>query len=178
MRLLTTLAIIVLLTGSVPVKAQVIEWQENRPLVWKDFAGKPDLRSGYSAATSSAITYSYERKTTDSVNYYFSFKVRCTFDTQVSFVRSKEHHLPDLLAHEQLHFDISELYARKLADAFRAAVFTDNYEKEMDDLYHKILGQCGDMQTQYDQQVYRSLNMQLRWQMYVYLLLKRNPRNY
>jgi hypothetical protein len=178
MRLLKLIILSILTISSTLIKAQDIQWQADRPLTWKDFKGKPNFKTGYSAITFTSITYDINCQTKDSVSYAITFNLHCLFYPQASWVRTREHESDDLLSHEQLHFDIAELYTRKLAAAFHSAVFTRNYKEEIDDIYKKNAEEHRLMQVRYDTEVYRSMNMQLRWQLYIYLQLKELPRNY
>jgi hypothetical protein len=85
-----------------------IKWTASTKLEWADFQGKPDTsKKGYEAASSLKITYSY--KTLDS---NFSFRVDYFFQKKKSWTKSSNSFL--LLKHEQAHFNIGELFARKL----------------------------------------------------------------
>ncbi|MES2427258.1 MAG: hypothetical protein V4560_09810 [Bacteroidota bacterium] len=175
MQLLKLIIFSILTVSTTVIKAQQIQWEADRPLTWKDFKGKPGRAS---AATSSSIVYDYNAQTIDSVTYFITFNFKCVFNAEWSYVKSREHQSPDLLAHEQTHFDITELYTRKLAAAFHAATFTRNYKVEIEDIYKKNAEENRLMVVRYDKEVYRSMNMQLRWQLYIYLQLKALPRNY
>jgi hypothetical protein len=86
-------------------------WSLNTPLQWIDFTGKPDSpESIYAAATYAGLAL-------DVVDVNLSgrvtFKVNAVFDSKRSWAhpdRSDDY----VLAHEQLHFDIAEMYARRL----------------------------------------------------------------
>lgn len=81
-------------------------WNEFYKLQWDDFQGEPDKRSLGDAATAvhiKAKPYLIKRK--------IHYDVEALFNRKKSWVRDTS---PSLLAHEQLHFDIAELYARKI----------------------------------------------------------------
>ncbi|MDP6909549.1 MAG: hypothetical protein QF371_08585, partial [Flavobacteriales bacterium] len=84
-----------------------IEWQEERVLKWSDFKGKPNKLSKNEALTDSGIAISL---TCD--DEHSEVKVESFFNPYKSW--SKNHTSDYLLEHEQLHFDITELFARKL----------------------------------------------------------------
>ncbi len=117
-----------------------IYWTEDYRLDWEDFKGEPRFENNdISALTSSGIVH-YKGCKDGKINY----KVEAYFEKRESWVKEEartEHHL----IHEQLHFDITELYARKLrkllADnqfkcgqeiAFEAAIsgFIENWHNE------------------------------------------------
>ena len=93
--------------------AQFIPWTKDRPLTWDDFKGKKPHKSKFAAATASFIHYKLDRYSEDSIDV----KVYCLFIAKKSWKKSKNP-TPYLLKHEQLHFDITELYTRKLRQSF------------------------------------------------------------
>jgi hypothetical protein len=83
----------------------LISWNEHRRLTWDDFKGRVNETSMADAATAIHISAKpfYRKK-----KLYYD--VNAFFIPHQSWCRSKSERL---LAHEQLHFDIAELYARK-----------------------------------------------------------------
>jgi hypothetical protein len=83
-----------------------LEWNEFYKVTWSDFQGKPSQHSNGDAATAVQIKAKpfYVK---DEINY----DVMAYFNRQQSWARTQS---DALLAHEQLHFDIAELYARKI----------------------------------------------------------------
>jgi len=84
----------------------VIEWNEYYHLTWDDFQDAPTRESIGDAGTSVSIKakpYYIKRQIMYDVDVYF--------DRRQSWKREKS---AALLAHEQLHFDIAELYARMI----------------------------------------------------------------
>ena len=84
-----------------------IEWQEGKKLKWADFKSTPKKITHNEALTDSGM--SIELKCDDSNSEVI---VTCFFDRTKSW--SKDKNSAYLLAHEQLHFDITELFVRKL----------------------------------------------------------------
>lgn len=84
-----------------------IIWKVGYKLKWDDFKGVPDSRSENAAMTYSGINYSYHF--TDS---RFFFDVYTFFDSRHSWKKSPINNY--ILSHEQVHFDITEIYSRKL----------------------------------------------------------------
>jgi hypothetical protein len=84
----------------------LLEWNEFYSLSWEDFEGSPSTESIGDAGTAVRIKAKpfYIKK---QVHY----DVIAYFDRKKSWVRGKSE---ALLAHERLHFDIAELYARKI----------------------------------------------------------------
>ena len=86
-------------------------WRAERPLTWEDFQGQPDFRSEKTAYTKSRIKSKWSY-TGDKLTY----KVYAIFEPSNSWARKPK--TDHLLAHEQLHFDITEAYARMLRREF------------------------------------------------------------
>lgn len=84
-----------------------ILWSKSRKLAWEDFQGKPDKNSKFGAGTSARIGFKYEV-----FDDYIIFNFPAYFTCSLSW--SKFKNSPELLKHEQLHFDINELAARKI----------------------------------------------------------------
>lgn len=86
-------------------------WDFARPLQWTDFSGKPDTPdTHFAAATYAGLELDVVEV---SISGRVSFKVRAVFDCHRSWAHPDRKD-NDVLAHEQLHFDIAEVYARRL----------------------------------------------------------------
>jgi predicted secreted Zn-dependent protease len=74
-----------------------------------------------------------------------------------------------LLAHEQLHFDITELYARKLRKALQTYEPDEKMKKELDAIYSKVEKQRRQMQTQFDKETNHSINKEaeFKWRVFI-----------
>jgi hypothetical protein len=93
--------------------AAVICWQEGLKLRWSDFQAPHNLTADTSAGahTSAAIYIAGQEDAQGRPGYV----VECFFVKKESWVRdSASSGNNALLAHEQLHFDIAELFARKI----------------------------------------------------------------
>jgi hypothetical protein len=89
---------------------QEIRWVPNHRLSWSDFKGRPDRSSGMDALTESGISFSWSCDARG-----FHQETYSMFVPTKSWVKTKT---PELLKHEQLHFDITELHARKIRKYF------------------------------------------------------------
>jgi hypothetical protein len=176
MRLLKLLFLLLLVNCAHPADAQYIPWEKDKPLVWKDFAGTPDENSSFTAVTSSHIEYSYHCEWRDSV-YKVTFQLKNLFNTQRSWCKKRN---KDLLHHEQLHFDINEVFTRRLFVAFNSATYTANYKEEIRAIYDKFIAEERDFQTKYDSQTIHSKDWgsQVVWVQFIHKELDELPRNY
>ncbi len=147
-RLLT--ALLVFSSFIIPAgKEELIPWSKDRKLEWADFKAKPDPGTENAALTSSAIGFGwgFDEKG-------FSYTVKCSFDKQKSWGRIKNDHI---LAHEQGHFDITEIYARKLHKALKGYAFKGkSSEKELQSIYAKLMTEQEQLQARYDRETEHS----------------------
>ena len=122
-----------------------IVWEEKRPLSWTDYHGTPDSKSQFKAYTSSGIDFK-----TEMTNGVLSINVRAYFSQTDSWFKP-DHRNNRLLIHEQLHFDITELYARKMR--LRLSELTinpENFNTVVPALYKGLMKEMIDYQKKYD----------------------------
>jgi len=129
-----------------------IPWSENYKLKWSDFEGKAQKYSPNEALTDSgmSIELKCDGKTSKAI-------VKCYFNPNNSWTKSKNSDY--LLAHEQLHFDITELFVRKLRK--QLAQFGDDCKalsKHIDDYYKRNYKEFVAYQDRYDRETKHSLN--------------------
>ncbi|RLD22719.1 MAG: DUF922 domain-containing protein [Bacteroidetes bacterium] len=146
---------------------QNIKWNADSPLVWEDFQGPVDASSRFHAQTQSGVKYSFRWQSSYSKTTY-TFEVFSYCDKSLSWVKSSKA-TDKLLAHEQLHFDISELHARKLKQTIAMTTFTKRYDSEIKNLFKENQRERELMQEQYDRETEHMKNRdnQLKWQQYV-----------
>ncbi|MGB7843688.1 MAG: DUF922 domain-containing protein [Salinimicrobium sp.] len=143
--------ILLLLLFSTGVLAQQpgekISWGE-RPLTWLDFQSIPAPQNRFHASSNTGISYSWSARHVGE-EIQFAYTVEASFDPQKSWVSEKAE---SLLAHEQLHFDISELHARLLRKKLKE--FKPQGQKDLKralrGVYEKTEAARRQMQEQYD----------------------------
>ena len=123
----TALILIITLPTEIP-------WKSSNQLKWSDFKREPVKSSEYFAVTNSGIKYSWS-SSFDGTSYAFSFEVNSYFNPNESWVK-KGKKTDELLNHEQLHFNISELHARSLRSKLNNFEFTDDFKTEIDSIYN------------------------------------------
>lgn len=111
-------------------------WNESRTLKWVDFKGSPGSLDGWAASSSTGISQGYSANREGFIDKE-SISVTAHFYPQYSWVRHSEK-TKHLLAHEQTHFDITEVYARKLRERILGYEFTSNGLEEIKVLYQEI----------------------------------------
>ncbi len=150
-------------------------WDAASPVQWSDFQGPIDQSSSFSALTQSGFSYTWHRQVTDGVAKY-TFSVSSFMDRSKSWTKPGKQS-PELLRHEQKHFDISEFFARKLLEALNTHTYTDGYRTEIEGLYLQLTLARKQMQDKYDEQTNHSMNKadQAIWESYIADLLNSNP---
>ncbi|MFM1875876.1 MAG: hypothetical protein RL266_1613 [Bacteroidota bacterium] len=129
-----------------------IEWKEGHRLKWSDFKAAPKRLSPNAALTDSgmSIELKCDGKTSKAVvKCYFNPHKSWTKDTQSTY----------LLKHEQLHFDITELFVRKLRA--QLAKFGNDCEalsKHIEEYYQRNYKEFVAYQDRYDRESEHSLN--------------------
>ena len=158
MKVLISCIVILLAAGMFNASSaqDTIRWSPHYKLKWSDFTGLPDTTSGSFALTSSGIRYKYS--VTDTL---LTFSVVAFFDKKHSW---KIAYATDaLLDHEQLHFDITEVYARKLkAELAKLRCDKVTVRKAIADLVQRIIDEKDAMQTQYDNETDLGRNVVLQ----------------
>lgn len=140
-------------------------WNESKKLTWADFKASPDLESDAVAITASGITFQYSVKTSGEEIVDFSTSVESLFYPNKSWY-FKEKADKNILCHEQLHFDITELYARKFREQITLLVVNQNVKEQMNRLHASINEALNETQKLYDLQTNHSMNieMQKEWE--------------
>ncbi|WP_248411892.1 DUF922 domain-containing protein [Psychroserpens algicola] len=154
--------------NTAPNNEVTIQWNESKKLTWSDFKGPVERGSDAVAVTASGIT--------------FSFSVQQSNDTFVSFeAHADAHFYPEkswylkdkgddhILAHEQLHFDITELHVRKLRYEISKLRISQNIKTELRHAHEQANIQLAKMQNAYDTQSENSMNkeQQAIWSAFV-----------
>ena len=90
-----------------PREEDGIVWQAERRLSWDDFQSEANSREPLHAMTSTNIEVQAHCN-----GNQMQFEVKCVFKTKDSWSKNKKSER--LLAHEQMHFDLTEVHARRL----------------------------------------------------------------
>jgi len=136
-------------------------WCNKDKLKWDDFKGKiPDNGDSYlSAGTGYGLIPVRTRK-----NDLLSYNIKLVFKKYESWKKDTAEYL---LAHEQLHFDIAELYARKLRKAIQDVPKTNRNptEEVFNTVIQKLYLENASMQRKYDEETIHGIiaESQIKW---------------
>ena len=149
-------------------------WDAVNPLQWADFKGPVDETSKHAATTFSGMNYTWHRQVTMG-HTEFTFTTTAFMNTSKSWIKPGKETAP-LLAHEQLHFDISEFFARKLLETLNNYHYSLDYKFELDRLYKDMEAARKAMEEKYDEQANHGLKkiQQALWELYVTQLLSKD----
>jgi hypothetical protein len=131
-----------------------LHWSADRHLTWDDFQGKPESNTRFGAITNAVVRYSLTAND-DS----FQARVICFFKKSSSWSKYKQDEA--LLSHEQGHFDIAELFARKLRKAISQYSF--NYStvgSDIEKLFVNVKKERARMDSLYDKETNLSMNIE------------------
>ena len=156
---------------SLACRESPIHWDPERRLTIADFRG-PMGHSDFAAEASTGIQTEAQGSSTDAT---FQVTIQSYFDPCKSWMRPKERNAYTL-DHEQLHFDITELFSRKLAARYAREIRSyKQYQREHDRIYAEVWAELLAMQSRYDDEVYGEPATQERWVAEVGALLARTP---
>jgi hypothetical protein len=148
-----------------------ILWESERKLVWEDFKGNADT----SMINITALT-SYKIEITD---LYLEkdvpkYKVSCYFIKSKSWTYAND---KQTLVHEQLHFDIAEIFARKIRKAFDSLnIKKCNDINKYEEIYYHLGKVCDSYQDKYDNSVYFNDIQQKKWEKKVTAELEKSKK--
>lgn len=140
----------------VPAAAPMITWSAGRRLTFADFQARAPLGDPLASSTSSNIKADAACR-----DYVFSSTVAATFDPNTSWMRNPQKASEALLRHEQLHFDITEVYARIMRQKLQLFAAKANCEKLQPGFNNttKLVYAAWDSeQNRYDQETSHGLN--------------------
>lgn len=136
----------------------LILWGEKQ-LTWDDFNGKADKKARFDAY--SYIGFSFELSISSQKEVHA--KVVTSFDAKQSWAKKQT---PELLKHEQVHFDIAEIYTRKMnAELQKLIARKRTKEAEYKAVYTKYMKQYNQFQKKYDSETKHGIvpKMQEKW---------------
>lgn len=136
-----------------------ILWSPNRKLKVSDFKGST-LGRPYVAATNTYFGYSTSVKSEENL---VMVEVDTYFDCELSYFKNiKNQSL--VLNHEQLHFDITELYARKYIQRLHQEIKSfEDLIKNVERIGNEVNKELLLKQEAYDKAVYSDLSQQTYW---------------
>jgi len=129
----------------------LVSWSSSRRLTWSDYQAAPERNSDAAASTTTYLMVNYHFKEGD-----FSYEIESKFSRTRSWGL---HKTPYILAHEQGHFDIAEVFARKFHKRLSEYRFNRRtYQHDLQKIYKDIIDEKEKAQNDYDRQTNHSIN--------------------
>jgi Bacterial protein of unknown function (DUF922) len=146
---------------------ELIKWASSQQLTWSDYKANPNPNSDAAASTTTYLGIEFNIDQNG-----LTWKIQCNFSKTKSWGRSKTGFI---LKHEQGHFDIAEIFARKLNKKMSEYKFTQTtYKSDLKNIYEGITKEKEQFQDQYDNETdhSRKKEEQLNWQKKVEKMLE------
>jgi hypothetical protein len=134
----------------------IVVWNERSKLTWDDFKGEVNQSSERNAETYTGISMNWEC----TPKREFKFHIRAHVDQTRSWVKPDKK-TDKLLEHEQGHFDITELFARKLREELKKIKCDQDLEKseqQINQIYNRIVREENAEQEKYDTETNHGTN--------------------
>lgn len=157
---------LILFCGQVDAQKEedrVLAWTSERRLTWADYQGSALKTEWASATTASGISYTLNSIISNNES-------RLEIIVTSLFYPDKSWYKPDLcdevvLSHEQLHFDITELFAKKFRERLKTVKNDENIKKKVRAIFVEINKELYIFQNKYDRETNYSRNVpeQLIW---------------
>ena len=136
---------------------EFISWTNSRLLTWEDFKCEPKKGTDAVASTSTSLGIAYQLIDGD-----LHYDISCNFSKVKSWGLMKTDYI---LAHEQGHFDITEIFARKLYEALQNYDFSKKtFKRDISEIYQSIVKQKEEYQKMYDGETDHSRNRKVQYE--------------
>lgn len=152
-----------------------IYWRQDSILEWSDFKGKRDDKTRVVATSFVGVEFRTEWRMKEDKNT-LKYVLKAFFNPSVSWSK-KELETPEILHHEQIHFNIVECLVRIASTALDKYADTNVNRNEVDAYMQQIMMAEGQLHKRYDDQTSYGNNelVQEKWTKYTTDLLKNPP---
>lgn len=144
-----------------------IKWKHGHKLHWESFRGVPDTTTVYAAITSSGIWFSYQLEVKNDVPHLVT-------EVESYFYPDESWYVPDrvndyILQHERTHFDITEIYARRLRKALSELSLKGDIQRKISKIYSQIQTEHNRTQEKFDKETNHSIeaDKEAEWELWV-----------
>ena len=170
MRLRLLIIIIILSGAEARVSAQgssSVEW--GNPILYQDFEAKPMSSDTAAANISVTILLGYSSTRAGSLK----FKVVAVMEKDESWIKD-EFRRDHILKHEQGHFDIAHIYAKRLESTLKQKRYTPKDVQLLNKIYDSTLEEMNALQIRYDRETSGGWNAlaQSKWRRFIQNELK------
>ncbi|KPE51103.1 hypothetical protein [Chryseobacterium indologenes] len=140
------------------VRGQKIIWKEDQKLVWDNFKSPVNRKNNPNVAAYTHCGWEYSLVKSSNPKTPVKIEIHAIFNEERSWKDVKK--INDyILLHEQKHFDIAELFARKLRKEVAEKVITSgDYDKYFKAVYQKVSNDYQNFQKSYDRETQHGIN--------------------
>lgn len=140
------------------VRGQKIIWKEDQKLVWDNFKSPVNRKNNPNVAAYTHCGWEYSLVKSSNPKTPVKIEIHAIFNEERSWKDVKK--INDyILIHEQKHFDIAELFARKLRKEVAEKVITSgDYDKYFKAVYQKVSNDYQNFQKSYDRETQHGIN--------------------
>ncbi len=134
------------------LSAQKITWKEGKKLNWNNFKSKIKNQKGKNVVAYTNCGWVYSYVTSTDPKAPVKIEIKTIFNEHKSWKDSEK--INDfILTHEQKHFDIAEIFARKLRKEVAERVKTSgDFNRLFQGIYDRVLKEYTQFQMSYDQE--------------------------
>ena len=142
-------------------------WSDDLQLQWEDFNGTPTRGTTVVAVTASGLSFGFSTKMTETQLVDYTVFVDAHYPDKSWYVKERANSV--ILDHERLHFDITELHARKFKQRIAQTKFDLSINSQMERIHNTITDELRQMQQKYDTETDHSQNVdkQKEWQKFI-----------
>ncbi|KUJ52900.1 DUF922 domain-containing protein [Chryseobacterium sp. JAH] len=132
------------------LRSQRIEWKEGSKLVWSNFKSKINNQRGKDIVAYTHCGWVYSVTKSSNPKGIAKVSIETIFNEDKSWKDEKR--INDyVLNHEQKHFDIAEIFARKIRkETVDKIKTTGDYDKYFQTIYNRIIKDYKNFQALYD----------------------------
>jgi len=173
MKWITGICLVLSATGLFSQQSALVEYAAVTQFNWSMFKGKVnmqhlnDMGDNTQAVTVSNLSYATSEITATSAKV----KIVAEFNPMESWTRYPKMERQEIaLDHEKRHFDITEIYARKIRKAIASAHFTSgNFNNSLNSLFKDLTSQHRAEQNKYDHETRHSMDtaQQQKWDKWI-----------
>jgi antitoxin component YwqK of YwqJK toxin-antitoxin module len=149
------LLILALIQKNAFVKREILYWSSCQNLSWSNFRGYPVYLTVFGAGIHCLFDYEFESEAIESI------KVRTFMHPHHSWV-IKNSKTPELLEHEQYHFNISEVIARRFRKILSELSADVRNKESIKKIYKQHLIEMNKIQMMYDIETDHGLNIEIQ----------------
>ena len=144
---------------------RAVPWNDDLQLQWTDFNGRPTQGTTVVAVTASGLSFGFSTKMSETrLVEYTSFVDAHFYPDKSWYIKERANSI--ILDHERLHFDITELHARKFRQRIAQTKFDLRISEQMERIHTTINDELRQMQQKYDLETNHSQHVvkQKEWQ--------------